>query len=175
MKSKCGPWKWIVGGLAAFGILAAVGAGWQADAHPFRGGWGGGGGMALGGILRGTDLTSDQKHQIATILRAHKTELTQTQQKMRDAGKAMLEAAIDQEAKPEAVQAKLDAVADAGKQLGRVWLTVRREAFAVLTPQQKQDLAKRQQRFVQRMESRVAERKQDQEHNLDDLIERLSR
>jgi Spy/CpxP family protein refolding chaperone len=94
---------------------------------------------------------------------------------MGDAAKALMEAATNQDVKVESVQAKLDAAADAGKQMGRAWLQVRKEAFALLTPQQKQDLAKRQQRFVQRMESRIAEHKQDQERNLDELIERLGR
>jgi Spy/CpxP family protein refolding chaperone len=175
MKSKRGVWKWIAGGLAAVGALAAFGGAWLVHAQGFGGGWGGGHTMALAGILHHMDLTTDQKHQIAAILRAHKSELSQARQKMGEAGKAMLEAATDQDAKPEAVQAKLDAVADTGKQLGRAWLTVRQEAVAVLTPQQKQDLAKRQQRFLQRMETRLSEHKQDQERNLDELIDRLSR
>jgi Spy/CpxP family protein refolding chaperone len=169
MKSKYGTWLWWAGGLAVIGVLVAIGAG-TLHAQHF-----GGERMLLGGILRNADLTVDQKHQIAAILRAHKGELIQAGQNMGDAAKALMEAATNQDVKVEAVQAKLDAAADAGKQMGRAWLTVRKEAFAVLTPQQKQDLAKRQQRFVQRMESRIAEHKQDQERNLDELIERLGR
>lgn len=171
MKSKGGAWRWLACGLAVLGSVAILFGAGTVRAQPF----GGGRMMALGGILNSVDLTTDQKHQIAAILRAHKSELIQAQQKMSDAGRTMMETALDDDAKPEVVQAKLDAAADAGKALGRVWLMVRREVIAVLTPQQKQDLARRRQRFTQRMEARLAERRTDQEHHLDDLIERLSR
>ena len=176
MKSKRGLIKWVLGGLLAAGILAVIGLGsHRLDAQPYHRGWGDGAMMGLGGILHDLDLTADQKKQLASILRAHKGELLQGRQKVRDAGKAMLEAVGDQDAKPEALQAKMDALADAGKQMGRTWLTVRREALGVLTPQQKQDLAKRQQRFIQKIEARMAERGTDQEQHIDDLIDRLSR
>jgi Spy/CpxP family protein refolding chaperone len=175
MKSKRGLWKWVGGGLVVIVALAAIGAGWHLHGQPFHG-WGGGGSrMALAGILHGLDLTADQKHQIAAILRAHKSELIQAGQKMRGAGRSMMEGVADQSATPDALQAKMDALADAGKQLGRVWLTVRREAVAVLSPEQKQELAKRQQRFLQRMEARSDERSQERERDIDKLIERLSR
>jgi len=131
--------------------------------------------VALAGILHGLDLTGDQKHQIAAILRTHKSELIQARQTLSGAAKSLILGVGDQNAKPEALQARMDALADAGKQLGRIWLTVRREAVAVLSPEQRQELAKRQQRFLQRMEARSSERSQEQEHDIDRLIERLSR
>jgi Spy/CpxP family protein refolding chaperone len=176
MKSKRGLIKWLAGGLLAAGAVAAIGLGaTRLHAQGFHRGWGEGPMMALGGILHDLDLTADQKKQIAGILRAHKSELLQTRQKMGTAGKAMMEAIADQDSKPEVLQARMDAVADAAKQMGKAWITVRKEAIVVLTPQQKQDLAKRQQRFLQKMEARMTERQGDQEQHIDDLIDRLTR
>jgi Spy/CpxP family protein refolding chaperone len=128
----------------------------------------------LRGILQDLDLTTDQKKQIGAILRNHKNELLQARDKMGQAGRAVMEGLADQDARPEALQAKVDAAAEAGKQLGKVLIGIRQEAMGVLTAQQKQDLAKRQQRFIQRIEKRMSEHQQDREHSLDEWIDRLS-
>jgi Spy/CpxP family protein refolding chaperone len=176
MKSKRGVLGWMAGALLTAGALIVLaGNGTSLQAMPF-GGWGHHEQMMpLAGILHGLDLTADQKKQIAGILRTHKGELLQANQKMQDAGKSMMETVVDQDAKPEAQQAKMDALADAGKQLGKVWLTVRREAIAVLTPAQKQELGARQQKFLAKMEAHMSKRSSGQGDHLDELIDSLSR
>ncbi|MFI5400706.1 MAG: Spy/CpxP family protein refolding chaperone [SAR324 cluster bacterium] len=175
MKSKHGLWKRVGGGLATVAALAVIGAASTGHAQPFHGRWSGGPEVALGGILHGLDLTADQRHQIAAILRTHKNELVQARHTLSAAATSMMEGVTDQDTTPKALQAKMDGLADAGKQLGRVWLTVRLEAIALLSPEQKQELARRQQRFLRRIEARSSEHSQDQERNIDKLIERLSR
>jgi Spy/CpxP family protein refolding chaperone len=176
MRVKGGQWKWWIGGAVVALVLAGTLAGWRTiQARPLWGGHGGGMMMGLGGLLHDLDLTADQKKQMAGILRTHKSELLQARDKMSQAGRAVMEGLADQDARPEALQARVDAAAEAGKQLARVWIGVRRDALAILSPQQKQDLAKHQQRFLQRMESRLHENQQDREHDLDEWIERLSR
>lgn len=169
-------WKWWIGGAVVASALAVALMGWHTvQARPLWGGRGGGMMMGLGGLFHDVDLTAEQKKQLAGILRTHKSELLQARDKMSQAGRAVVEGLADQDARPEALQARVDAAAEAGKQLARVWIGIRRDAMAILTPQQKQDLAKRQQRFLQRMESRMHENQQDREHGLDEWIERLSR
>ena len=166
---------WLVGGLAAAAAALGSAVAWK-SAHAQ--GWGGrfhGGPLGLRAMLHDLDLSADQKKQLAGILRAHKTEILQARDKMAQAGKGVLDALADQDAKPEALQTRVDAVADAGKQAAHVWIAMRKEVLAILTPQQKQDLAKQRQRFVQRMEARMGDRRHDLEQHLDDWIERLGR
>ena len=175
MNRKRDLWKWAAIGLAGVWALAALGAASPAQGEAFHRDWGGGPGLALAGILHGLDLTADQRHQIAAILRTHKNELIQARRAFSGAARTLMEGVTDQTAKPEALQAKVDALADAGKQMGHIWLTVRGEAIAVLSPEQKQKLAERQQRFLKRMEARGSERTQEQEQGMDRLIEGLSK
>ncbi len=173
MKIKGGWRTWLVAGLTVAAVLAGAAVGAHSIwARP--GGWGG----PLPGLrhmLHELDLTADQKKQLAGVLRAHRAEWLQARDKLAQAGRSMIEGAADQETKPEVIQARLDAAAEAGKQLGRVGIAMRQEALALLTPQQKQELAKRQQRFLQRIEKRMGERRQDSEQHYDDWIESLTR
>jgi Spy/CpxP family protein refolding chaperone len=173
MTIKRGRRVWIVAGLTIVAVLAAAAIGTRVLwAHPSH--WGGPM-MGWRAMLHELDLTADQKKQLAGILRTHKGEWLAARDKLAQAGRSMVEGMADQEMKPEALQGRLDAAAEAGKALGRIGIAMRREALALLTPQQKQDLAKRQQRFLGRMEQRSGERRQDAERHFDDWIEALTR
>lgn len=168
---------WIAKTLVFIGVSALVAsAAWPAQAQD----WGGhrrfGGGALLQRMIQELDLTADQKQKVAGILKSHKSELLKVQEKARNAARGITQGIADENANVEATLSRMDAVTEARKEAVRVWFGIRKEILGVLTPQQKADLAKRRQRFAERIQAKIADReKQSPEERFDKWVERLTR
>jgi Spy/CpxP family protein refolding chaperone len=163
--------KWAVSGAIVLGALAIVTHWTTARAD----GWGHRRGMmGIGWMIRDLDLTTDQKHKIAAILTAHKADIVAARQGIVTAGQAMRNSISDSGASVSKLQGNADAIADAGKQMAHVWLAVRGEVMGVLTPAQKQKLADRRQKMLDRIQAHMSEHGSDFGSRLDDMISKLS-
>lgn len=127
----------LVAAAAAFAVPAS------AEAHAMRGGMGGPGEARL---LRGLDLTQEQRDQVFKIFHEQAPAMREGMNAARSAQQALREAAaapgFDAARARELADAAGKAHADAAFQRAQTLNRV----FAVLTPEQRQQLAERQQR-----------------------------
>ncbi len=87
------------------------------------------------------DLTSDQKHQIATILQAHKAEIVQVVQPVVEKRCALREAVIAPVPDEKAIRAAAD---DLGKSIGDAAVLaskIRQQIAPILTDEQRHDIS----------------------------------
>jgi protein CpxP len=150
------------GGLGAFGD-GVEGGGGNGHGHG-RGGFGGRPGFAL---LRGLDLTDQQRQQVRTIMDGHKSEFQQVRQRIRAAFEAQHAAASATPADEATIRAKASEVGAAQGDLAVLMTRVRTEVFQILTPEQQakaqqlqQDRAQRHEALKQKMQELRQQRQQ---------------
>lgn len=138
----------VAAGLAAIlagGSAAALAQPDQGGRGPHRGPRGGmiGGPADLG--LRGLDLTDAQRDQVRAIMESHKAAFGEARTKLRDAHRAMHQAIVAQPVDEAAIRAKSAEVGAAMADDAILRAKVRAEVFALLTPEQQQKAAERNQ------------------------------
>ncbi|MGH9173758.1 MAG: Spy/CpxP family protein refolding chaperone, partial [Vicinamibacterales bacterium] len=117
-----------------------------------RGGGFRGPGAAMG--LRGIDLTDAQRDQVRTITASHTTEFEQARTKLRDAHRALAEAAAAESIDEAAIRAKSGDVAAAMADEAILRARVRAEVFGILTAEQLQKAKERRTAMQERMKER---------------------
>lgn len=152
----------IIGGLVA---LLAGGAGLAAHTQPGPGGPGIGQRRGPGGPggprgftrdlgLRGLDLTDAQRDQVRAIMETHREAFQQIGTRLRDAHRGMAQAAQADAVNEAEVRTRSTEVAAAMADQVILRARVRGEVLALLTPEQKQQLAERAARAAERMKER---------------------
>jgi protein CpxP len=129
------------------------------------GGFGGfGGGRGFGHrpgmeLLRGLDLTDQQRQQVRTIMENHKSDFQQVRQRIHAALEAQHAAANATPPDEATIRAKASEVGAAQGDLAVLMTRVRSEVFQILTPEQQakaqqlqQQRAQRRQEFLQKMQ-----------------------
>jgi protein CpxP len=150
----------VAGAFATGSVLQAQRAG------GFEGAFGGGfHGRGFGhrpgmDLLRGLDLTDQQRQQVRTIMENHKSDFQQVRQKMRAAMEAQHAAATATPPDEATIRAKAAEVGAAQGDLAVLMTRVRAEVFQILTPDQQ---AKAQQLQQERAQKRDAFRQKMQE------------
>ena len=104
----------------------------------------GAGGMDLG--LRGIDLTDEQRQQVRSVMESHQAELQQLAATMREAHRALAEAANAESLDEAAIRARSAAVAGALADEAILRAKIRAHFFALLTPEQQQQMKERKRR-----------------------------
>ena len=149
----------VAGTFATGSVLQAQRAGGFEGA--FGGGFHGRGGHRPGlELLRGLDLTDQQRQQVRTIMENHKSDFQQVRQKMRAAMEAQHAAATATPPDEATIRAKAAEVGAAQGDLAVLMTRVRAEVFQILTPDQQ---AKAQQLQQERAQKRDAFRQKMQE------------
>jgi protein CpxP len=149
----------VAGAFATGSVLQAQRAGGFGDGPGgFRGrGFGHRPGLEL---LRGLDLTDQQRQQVRTIMENHKSDFQQVRQKIRAAMEAQHAAANATPADEATIRAKAAEIGAAEGDLAVLMTRVRAEVFQILTPDQQ---AKAQQLQQERAQKREAFRQKMQE------------
>jgi periplasmic protein CpxP/Spy len=158
----------VAGAFATGSVLYAQRAGGEG----FGGGFGGFEGRGHGhrpgfALLRGLDLTDQQRQQVRTIMDNHKSEFQQVRQRIRTAFEAQHAAATATPPDEATIRAKATEVGAAQGDLAVLMAKVRGEVFQILTPDQQakaqQLQAQRAQRAEQRREKMQQFRQQHQQ------------
>jgi protein CpxP len=136
------------------------------------GGWfrGGPGGVHRGGpfaMLRGLDLTQEQRAQVRQVMQSHRAEQQAVGQKLRAARQAQREAIGAAQFDEQAVRNTSAELAAVSADAAVLRAKVHSEVLAVLTPEQQAKAAElkaqrqqRAQQFRERVRERVKERRQ---------------
>jgi protein CpxP len=157
--------------LIAAGLVAALGGGSMvALAEPSQGGPGGRftgrgqrgapGGVDLG--LRGISLTDSEREQVRSIMDTHRAALQETAGKVREAHRAMAEAARAESVDEAAIRAQSTALANALAEETLLQARVRAEVHGILTAEQLQQMKERHDAMLKRMEQRRQQMEQRQ-------------
>jgi periplasmic protein CpxP/Spy len=126
------------------------------------------GGFGFGGfhdrpglaLLRGLDLTDQQRQQVKTIRQNHKSDFQQVHERLRTALEAQHAAAMATPVDEATIRAKAADVGAAEGDLAVLMSRVRTEVFQILTPEQQQ---KAQELQAQRAQKREQWRQQQQQ------------
>jgi protein CpxP len=143
-------------------VLAVAGAfatGSVLQAQRAHEGFGGGAGFGRGFghrsgmlLLRGLDLTDQQRQQVRTIMQNHKSEFQAARQRIRAALEAQRAAATATPPDEATIRAKATEAGAAQGDLAVLMTRVRAEVFQILTPEQQAKAQQLQQQRAQRRE-----------------------
>ena len=130
-------------------------------------GFGRGPGGGAMGILRGLDLTDDQRAQVRQVMEGHRDELRAISERVMAAHRAQDDAITAAQFDEQAVRAKSAELAAVEADAAVLRAKLHSEVFAVLTPEQQAKAAElkaqreaRMQQFRERARDRVKERQQ---------------
>ena len=170
-----GSWKKLSGVLAVAGALLLAIAmfafsqqGRRPQGPPPEGGFGGGPGHrhdGLGPLARDLNLTDAQKAQIKTIQESFETSTKALHDQMRSLHESEPDPASAGTFDEAAVRAAAQARANVQIELEVAHARMMSQIFAVLTPEQKAQLAAKRQEFEQRRKEFESQRPQAQESN----------
>jgi protein CpxP len=162
----------VVAAAAAVAVVTVVGA----ASVLAQGGPGGHGGRGFGGprfgrmagvgLLRGLDLTTEQRTQVRGIFEQHRDELRKTGERVGAAFKAQNDAVTALPVDENAIRAKSTELAAAQADAAVLRARIHSEVFQILTPEQQQKAqqlrTERQQRMQERRQ-RFEERRQERQ------------
>jgi Spy/CpxP family protein refolding chaperone len=124
-----------------------------------------GGPMGEFGLLRGLDLTEDQRAQVRQVMQSHRDEFRAVGERLRAAQRAQQDAVTATPFDEQAVRARAAEVAAAQADEAVLRAKVHSDVFAVLTPEQQAKAAElkaqreqRRQQFRQQMQQRRQQR-----------------
>ncbi|HUJ75021.1 MAG TPA: periplasmic heavy metal sensor, partial [bacterium] len=140
------------------------------SAHTQR--WGGPA-RHLGYVLYRLNLTPDQQHAVANILRAHEQQFLDEAAQAYQTRKAVVTTLSQEGASDSTLTGQIEAATTAHKQIALTWVQTRREILNVLTPEQRTQLSEMAGKLLSRMDSWHG--KSDPKAGLDELIQRLSK
>jgi Spy/CpxP family protein refolding chaperone len=122
------------------------------------GGGAGGGGFGLHGMMRGLDLSADQKQQIALIFKEHRDDAKQTIGNMAAAREKLFSAVHGAQYNEAAVRQAAQDVARLQEEMAVMRAQVVSKVQNVLTPEQKEKLAAGRADMRSRMQDRMEAR-----------------
>lgn len=135
-----------------------------------RGRHGGYGMMGLG-FLRATNLTADQKKQVADILKVYLPDMKSRTEAMKTARQGMIDAIAADDATEKNVETAYEKVASAGKDLALLRFKITDDVRKVLTDEQIATLKEKKARRTERMQEKHDERWAEFEKQINELTQ----
>jgi Spy/CpxP family protein refolding chaperone len=127
--------------------------GMVAEAHSFHGR---SGGSVMGHLLKGVDLTAQQKEQVKVIMQAHRGDLLAGRVAVLQARQNLVTVTTDGTFDPNAVQAAYSTLAAAQENMTALRAQIFTQVMPVLTPDQQTVVKDRIAKVNQRMQRTIA-------------------